>query len=570
MDIGVVLLCQNSSKYNKLNVLERIYGRTVLSYVVERVRRIAPYVSIVVATDNDSDSNEINRYSHRAGLEPYYCRKNDVYYDSLACAYELAWDYVVLIHGDSLFVDSDALHAMLAIAYTDKFHLITNLPGETFPPQMGIEILRTKQYYPVIESMNEKNQHSDFASFLYGESGSDDSYVYTNIICPEAAKLQLSLDSPAGVDIVKSIIRNSNFAPAELSLHDIYYHSVNKLKVSPWQGSSGPLLIAEIGGNHEGNFEIAKTMAESAISSGADCVKFQLYRGDTLVSSVESPERHRHFQKFELSREQHIHLAEMCRESGVSYLASVWDLKMLDWIDPYLDFYKIGSGDLTAWPIIEEFAARGKPILLSIGLATMDEVLQTINFIQRVNPRYIDSSMLCILQCTSMYPIPDSEANLCVMDTLRTLTHLSVGYSDHTIGIEALKIAAAMGADALEFHFTYCREGKTFRDHQVSLVSDEVKQLKQDIKKIVTLRGDGFKVPQISEIDNEHDISFRRGVYLSRKVKAGDVIKTDYLVYLRPAHGTDVRDADLLVGAKALRNLEPFTALKHGVDYLLD
>lgn len=568
MDIGVVLLCQNGSKITHSNVLEEIYGRTVLSYVVERIRKAVPYVSMAVATDSDSDNDEIIRYCRRAGLESFQCRNNDIFSGTLDYAQKFGWDYVVLIRGDSLFVDNDALHAMLAIAFTDKFDLISNLPRETFPKGMGIEVLRTKLYAPAIEKVREKSHYSDFTSWLYGDSVPSSRYVYINRVCPDAASLQLNLDTPTGLETVKRIIKNSRFSPAYLSLQDIYNHSVNQLEISPWKGSSGPLLIAEIGGNHEGDFEVAKAMAESAISSGADCVKFQLYSGDTLVSPVESPERNKHFQKFELSREQHIHLAEICQTAGVTYLASVWDLEMLDWIDPYLDFYKIGSGDMTAWPIIEAFALKEKPILLSIGLSTMDEVLQTISFIQRVNPIYSNPNMLCILQCTSMYPIPDEDANLSVMDTLHSVTQLSVGYSDHTIGVEALKSATAMGADVLEFHFTDSREGKVFRDHQVSLISDEVKQLKQDIEKITTLRGDGFKVPQSSELENEHDISFRRGVYLSREVKAGDIIHTDDLVFLRPAHGTDARDMDLLVGSKALKDLVPYAALRYGIDYV--
>lgn len=550
------------------NVLEIIYGRTVLSYAVERIEKAIPQVPLIVTTDKSAANDDINRYCHRAGLESYCSSRNNIYSDSLACAYELNWDYVILVHGDSLFADTGALQAMVAIACTDEFDLITNLTGETFPKGMEIEILKTSFYHAALENVGKKNQYNNFESYIYGEpeAGKGKSYVYENNACPNATELQLTLDTPHGVELAKRIIRNSGFSPASLSLQEIYNKSITSNKSYPWQGSSGPLLIAEVGGNHEGDFEVAKAMAESAISGGADCVKFQLYSGDTLVSPVESPDRHRHFQKFELSREQHIHLAEMCRAAGVSYLASVWDLDMLDWIDPYLDFYKIGSGDMTAWPIIEAFASKGKPILLSVGLSTMEEVLQTVNFIQKVNSCYFDPEMLCILQCTSMYPIPDEDANLCVIDTLRAVTHLAIGYSDHTIGMEALRTAAAMGADVLEFHFTDSREGKTFRDHQVSLVSDEVAQLKKDILKITTLRGKGFKVPQSSELDSEHDISFRRGVYLSREVKEGDIIHVDDLVFLRPAHGTDARDIDLLVGARALRDLIPYEALRYGID----
>jgi len=337
---------------------------------------------------------------------------------------------------------------------------------------------------------------------------------------------------------------------------------------SPWKGSVGPLLISEIGGNHEGNFDEAKRMAQLAINCGSDCVKFQLYTGDTLVSPVESPARNEHFKKFELSKNQHLYLAQMCREAGVSYNASVWDIDMLDWIDEYLDFYKIGSGDLTAWPILKVFAENNKPILLSTGLATLQEVIDTIGFIQSVNPAYCDPNMLCVMQCTSMYPIPPSDANLNVMNTYRNATGLSVGYSDHTVGMDALKVATAMGANVLEFHFTDSREGKMFRDHKVSLTSDEVLELKLELEKIAELMGCGLKRPVNSELENDHQVSFRRAVYLKRNVNKGELITAADLVYLRPAHGTDPRNVDMVENSTALRDIKAYTSIKINVDFI--
>jgi sialic acid synthase SpsE len=342
---------------------------------------------------------------------------------------------------------------------------------------------------------------------------------------------------------------------------------VNKLTKSPWKGSVGPLLISEIGGNHEGDFDVAKNMVQLAIDSGSDCVKLQLYTGDGLVSAVESPARNQHFKKFELSKDQHLYLAQMCREAGVSYNASVWEIDMLDWIDEHLEFYKIGSGDLTAWPILQVFAKKNKPILLSTGLSTLQEVLDTVAFIQSVNPSYEDPNMLCLLQCTSMYPIPLSDANLNVMTTYRNETGLSVGYSDHTEGTDALKVAAAMGASVLEYHFTDSRDGKEFRDHKVSLTPEELKNLKIELTKLMTIKGSGIKLPTKSELDENHQVSFRRAVYLRRDVKEGEVILASDLIFLRPANGTDARDFDLVVGATSLRDIKAYNAIIQHQDY---
>lgn len=339
------------------------------------------------------------------------------------------------------------------------------------------------------------------------------------------------------------------------------------MTVFQFNDSTDPFLISEIGGNHEGSFGSAKKMAQLAIDSGSDCVKFQLYTGNGLVSAVESPARNQHFKKFELLKDQHLYLAQMCREAGVSYNASVWEIEMLDWIDEYLDFYKIGSGDLTAWPIIKKFAERNKPILLSTGMSTLKEVIDTVHYIQKINSNYENPKMLCLMQCTSMYPIPLSEANINVMTTYSNATGLSVGYSDHTEGVAALKVAAIMGASVLEYHFTDTREGKAFRDHKVSLTPAELVDLKIDIANFSTLKGSGIKIPTKSELKENHRVSFRRAVYLRRNVKKGEVISASDLVFLRPANGTDARDVDLVVGATSLRDINAFTAIIKNLDY---
>ena len=331
---------------------------------------------------------------------------------------------------------------------------------------------------------------------------------------------------------------------------------------SPWRGKHGPLLIAEIGGNHEGDFQYAKKLTDLAIRSGADYVKFQLYRGSTFVSAVESPERIAHFEKFQLSKGQHIELAETCLEAGVGYLASVWDLEMLDWVDRFLDVYKIGSGDLTAYPIIAEFANRGKPIILSTGLSTLEEVINAVKFLQEINPIYETKEMLSLLQCTSMYPIEHKDANIRVMDALRTATGLAVGYSDHTIGSMALEVAAIRGADVLEFHFTDERHNKTFRDHAISLTCAEVQALCRYLDEVEMIMGSPEKRPLDCETEAGHVTSFRRAVYSNRAVMKGEELRHEDLVVLRPNHGVDARLFDGVSKKRATRDLSPFEALE--------
>ena len=332
--------------------------------------------------------------------------------------------------------------------------------------------------------------------------------------------------------------------------------------MSCWQGKYGPYLIAEIGGNHEGKFEYAQRLTDLACKSGVDAVKFQIYTGDTLVSRVEEPERNAHFKRFELKPDEYILLARQCRKNGVEFTASVWDMNALEWIDPYMNFYKIGSGDLTAYPILKRIASIGKPIILSTGLSILDEVRATVDYIQSIDNRYTNKNFLALLQCTSMYPIPDEDANLKVMDMFRKEFQLTVGYSDHTVGADAVEIAVAMGAEIIEMHFTDTREGQSFRDHQVSFTCEEIKLLIDKIRKIKTLQGNMTKGPTTSEIEADHIPSFRRAVYPIKDLKAGTILTEEVLTSLRPNRGIDAREYERLVGKIVKRDLVAFQKME--------
>ena len=327
-----------------------------------------------------------------------------------------------------------------------------------------------------------------------------------------------------------------------------------QLEHSVFHGSHGPWLIAEIGGNHEGDFDTALRLADLALEAGADAIKFQVYYGDTLVSSVASPDRHAHFKRFELSPQQHLALAEHVLKAGRGYIASVWDLDAFDWIQPVLTACKIGSGDLTAPPFLRAAAQMGKPLLLSTGLADMAEVTAAVDMIRAVNPAYRDRSRLAVLQCTAMYPIADADALLAVMRTFASLG-VTIGYSDHTLGSKALEVAAAMGAEVLEFHFTDQKHNRSFRDHQLSLDGGDLRNLIQVLDQINTLQGTPQKQPLPIEIMNDHTRSFRRAVYPSRDIDPGEVIDAGNICVLRPNQGIDARHYDRLLGRMAKRPL---------------
>ena len=318
-------------------------------------------------------------------------------------------------------------------------------------------------------------------------------------------------------------------------------------------------LIAEIGGNHEGDFSAAKRLTQLAIDSGVDAIKYQVYSAKSLVNPAQSIDRFNHFRKFELLRYQHIWLAKLCIRNDVKYIASAWDTSAIKWLNDYIDIYKIGSGDITAYPIIKLIAEKGKPIILSTGMATTREIDSAIRHISLINPDYLKSNKLAVLQCTSSYPTCDKEANLGVLSALKRRKGVTIGYSDHTEGTLALEMAATLGARILEFHFTDSRKGKKFRDHKISLTKNEVIKLRNKISKIRNLLGDGKKRVMVSEIDNRR--TFRRAVYPIVYLPKGSVITEKKLVYLRPNNGIDAKDYKKIIGKVTTQNVHKYQRL---------
>jgi len=320
-------------------------------------------------------------------------------------------------------------------------------------------------------------------------------------------------------------------------------------------------FIAEIGANHEGNFDYALQLTRLAVGSGADAVKFQFYTGDTLVSPVEGPDRNAHFKKFELSNQQNLDLIKMVGEGDAKPMASVWSKEMLNWVNSRLPLHKVGSGDLTCYPMLALLAKTNKPIILSTGLSSMKEVANAVSYIEKCNPTYISERKLALLQCTSSYPTPDADANIGAMLALKSEFGLPVGYSDHTLGSDGIEVAVSVGAEIIEKHFTDSRDGKTFRDHLIALTKDEVQEALDRMRHIKLLLGQGDKVLTKSEEEAEHHISFRRSIYASRSIKAGEVLNQDNLTVLRPFHGICASRFDDVVGCIAKQDFHAHQVL---------
>lgn len=324
----------------------------------------------------------------------------------------------------------------------------------------------------------------------------------------------------------------------------------------------GFFIIAEIGGNHEGRFDYAKKLLIDAVESGADAVKFQTYRGDKIVSKVEGPVRNKHFKKFELSDEQWIDLAELAHAKGIKFMSSCWDTESLELLDKYIDVHKIGSGDVTNYPLIEKIVKLNKPVIISVAMSTLGEVQELVLFIKKINPEFIESGKLCLLHCVAMYgDLDDRHANLNMIKNLQdSFPDIEIGYSDHTKGNYAAQIAVGIGVRVLELHFTD-NKNQEFRDHHLSVTKEELMELVEKSKRIKILTGEYDKKPVNSVEDVDRIRQFRRAVYPKIDLKVGDVLSADNLTTLRPNKGIDARDYYKIIGMRVKQDKSAFEAI---------
>lgn len=292
------------------------------------------------------------------------------------------------------------------------------------------------------------------------------------------------------------------------------------------------LIVAEIGNNHEGDVSVAEELIARAAECGADAVKFQTLRPECLVRPTDA-ERLARLRAFALSRDDFVHLAECASRAGVLFLSTPLDLNAVDDLEPLVAAYKIASGDNDFLPLLERVAQTRKPVVLSCGLASLTQLQHAVAWL-RHHWRQADPG-LAALHCVSGYPVPPEQANLSAISTLRSALDCTVGYSDHTIGIEAAVLAVAAGARIVEKHFTLDHDYSEFRDHKLSADPVELAELVRRIRHAERLLGSGEKTVQPCEWEGA--VAFRRSIAVRCDLPAGHVLCWDDLVWLRPGGG---------------------------------
>lgn len=319
-------------------------------------------------------------------------------------------------------------------------------------------------------------------------------------------------------------------------------------------------IIAEAGVNHNGNLDMARRLIEEAASCGADCIKFQTFKAERVVTTSAPKAKYQlgttdktesqldMLRKIELKPEHHSELKLYAEKLGLIFLSTPYNFEDIDLLENIgVLAYKVASGQIVEHPFLRKIAKTGKPIFLSTGMATLAEIDNALRSIHdEGNDRVV------LLQCTTNYPSRIEDANLRVLQTFRSVFGCLVGYSDHTIGIESAITSVALGARVIEKHFTLDKN-LPGPDHSSSMIPEELKSLVNQIHMTEASLGSAQKEP--IEIEKENSIGMRRSIVASRNIQKGEMITADNITFKRPATGLSPRFYDIILGKRAIKDI---------------
>ena len=330
------------------------------------------------------------------------------------------------------------------------------------------------------------------------------------------------------------------------------------------------LIIAEAGVNHNGDLQKAIELIEVASKAGVDVVKFETFKADKIVSKTarkakyqtenmgdDDDSQYNMLKSLELSEEDHHRLMKQCDKRGVQFFSTAFDVDGIDFLDKLgMPFFKSPSGEITNYPYLKRLAEKGKPVILSTGMADMKEVKAAVDVLMKHGLAKQD---ITVLHCNTEYPTPMEDVNLKAMNTIGDELGVQVGYSDHTLGIEVPIAAVALGAKVIEKHFTLDRN-LPGPDHRASLEPSELKEMVAAIRNIeVAISGSGKKEPSSSELKNRSVV--RKSLHTKRELKKGHKISEDDLIPLRPANGINPMDIDDVIGCELKSDFNVFELL---------
>ena len=328
-------------------------------------------------------------------------------------------------------------------------------------------------------------------------------------------------------------------------------------------------IIAEAGVNHNGNISIAKKMIDAASNSGADAVKFQTFKAESLATKYAPKASYQKkgtdilesqfdmLRKLELNEAAHKSLMKYCKKKRIMFMSTPFDLESIDLLSKLgFSVFKIPSGELTNLPYLKKIGALNKKIIMSTGMSTMGEVQNALNVLLSAGTKRSD---ITILHCNTGYPTPIEDANLRAIPAIQKALKVKVGYSDHTPGIEAAIGAVALGAQVIEKHFTLDRN-MPGPDHRASLEPEEFKMMVRGIRNIESALGSGIKCPSKSESKNIRIA--RKSIVASGDIRKGERFSSSNISVKRPGTGISPMKWNYVLGRTAKKDFNADELIK--------
>lgn len=325
--------------------------------------------------------------------------------------------------------------------------------------------------------------------------------------------------------------------------------------------SNHVIIIAEAGVNHNGDYDRAVAMIQAAKAAGADYVKFQTAVPELVISSVAPKAEYQKettgaeesqlemCRKIHLRLEDYAPLAEICREVGIGFMSTPFDLVSIDCLALLgMDYWKIPSGEITNLPYLRKIARKGGKVILSTGMSELCEVEAALEVLE---DNGIGRADVALLHCNTQYPTPMCDVNLRAMEQLAALHPGAVGYSDHTVGIEVPVAAVAMGAHIIEKHFTLDRN-LPGPDHKASLEPAELASMVSAIRNIELAIGSGKK--HVSDSERPNIVVARKSIVAATDIRKGDLLTEENITVKRPGNGISPMKWDSVLGTAATRD----------------
>ncbi len=326
--------------------------------------------------------------------------------------------------------------------------------------------------------------------------------------------------------------------------------------------AEGVFVIAEAGVNHNGSFERALKLVDAAVAAGADAVKFQAFKAESLVTASAQTAQYQKKQtnaesqfsmlkSLELGMDEHAELKTYCEQRSIQFMSSPFDLESIDGLAKIgVTTFKIPSGEITNFPYLERIASYGRDVIFSTGMATMKEIGEALEVLVAAG---LPKSQITVLHCNTEYPTPFEDVNLRAMHSIGETFGVRVGYSDHTIGIAVPIAAVALGARVIEKHFTLDRN-LPGPDHAASLEPQELAEMVRSIRQIEKALGSAEKAPSPSERKNIAVV--RKSLVASKDIQAGEVFDGDNITAKRPGGGISPMEWNNVIGKSASRGFK--------------